>query len=824
MRKKDILSVIDSLEKVNNSIARNHENHIPVTTEVLIDCQNSAIAVGNEIEKCGQEGEEIVHLLEAYCENIYRMSCMTTDYNACRKLTKKIQKQLIQVRNMIKYDLPDSRKQIVFLPYKASMWDSLESVWKAADSDPECDAYVIPIPYYDKNPDGSFKEMHYEGDEYPDYVPITDYNAYNLEEQHPDMIFIHNPYDEFNHVTSVHPLYYSKNLKQYTDMLVYIPYFILGDIDPTDQDKVKSMEHFCVLPAVFHADYVIVQSENMRQAYIKAMTEALGKETRAVWERKILGLGSPKYDKVVNTNRADLEMPEEWRRVIEKPNGNRKRVVFYNTGVAALLKYEEKMLRKMRSVFQIFKAEQDDIVLLWRPHPLIKATIESMRPALWAEYEKLLREYREEGWGIYDDSADLDRAIALSDVYYGDPSSVVELFEKVGKQIIIQDVALTDSARSIVKSKAITYIDGEYWYVALNDNTLYRMDGDSFTAFSVGVIDEQKGVDLFIDVVSYAGKLFFIPGLAQYIHVYDRCKQKLYKIQFQDNDELSHPKPGSKFSSCIVLENYLYLIPRYYHSMVIVDMDTDVIEYYRIASEQEDKRISIGKAAFMGGDIFIACHNENHVLKYNCKLKKADKIVPGKEEREYLHLFNVDDRIWMIPFDVRDGIRVWNVQTDQFEEILYLPEEIIVQSEECEMAQFPPDVADKIRNKEMSFWGYGAVFGQDIYVFSHFAGRNLVVHTERKEYELWDVKVDCSPDDMFKWGWAIKFIQFVRKEDELYLIGGVSREWFLWKDNMWEKVFVLDGRRIVGKTATEIREGNSAGDVIYNGVKKLLGY
>ena len=42
--------------------------------------------------------------------------------------------------------------EAIFLPYKASMWDSLESVWKAADADPECDAYVIPIPYYDKNP------------------------------------------------------------------------------------------------------------------------------------------------------------------------------------------------------------------------------------------------------------------------------------------------------------------------------------------------------------------------------------------------------------------------------------------------------------------------------------------------------------------------------------------------------------------------------------------------------------------------------------------------------------------------------------------------
>ena len=51
------------------------------------------------------------------------------------------------------------KKEMVFLPYKASMWDSLESIWRAAYEDREhCNAYVIPIPYADRNPDGSVKE------------------------------------------------------------------------------------------------------------------------------------------------------------------------------------------------------------------------------------------------------------------------------------------------------------------------------------------------------------------------------------------------------------------------------------------------------------------------------------------------------------------------------------------------------------------------------------------------------------------------------------------------------------------------------------------
>ena len=38
--------------------------------------------------------------------------------------------------------------QILFLPYKASMWDSMESVYLAAVQDPSCEALVMPITYF----------------------------------------------------------------------------------------------------------------------------------------------------------------------------------------------------------------------------------------------------------------------------------------------------------------------------------------------------------------------------------------------------------------------------------------------------------------------------------------------------------------------------------------------------------------------------------------------------------------------------------------------------------------------------------------------------
>ena len=322
------------------------------------------------------------------------------------------------------------------------MWDSLESIWMAADADKNCDTYVVPIPYYDRNPDGTFSRYHYEGDELPDYVPVTHYENYDIQKRWPDIVYIHNPYDQYNYVTSVDPRFYSYELKKCTEKLVYIPYFILNETDPDDLQAVEGMEHFCTVSGVFSADNVIVQSEKMRKVYINVLTKKCGEETRKHWEKTIIGLGSPKLDKVQRTKREEIKIPEDWLAIIEKTDGKWKKIILYNTSVSALLEHQEQMLEKMKSVFNVCRKNKKEIALLWRPHPLIEATISSMRPQLWVKYLKLVEDYKAEGWGIYDDSPELDRAIVLCDAYYCDHSSLVQLCENIGKAILIQDVSM----------------------------------------------------------------------------------------------------------------------------------------------------------------------------------------------------------------------------------------------------------------------------------------------------------------------------------------------------------------------------------------------
>lgn len=411
---------------------------------LLTDCQNCAITMGNKIETVYGPGLKSIHGLENYCESIYQISQHLDSLPECMEIYEHTKEQLLEVQREIE-EIPD-KKEIAFMPYKASMWDSLESVYLAAREDENCEAYVVPIPYFDRKADKTLGEMHYEGEEYPANILITNWEKYNFEERLPDVIYIHNAYDDSNLVTCVHLRFFSSNLKKYTEKLVYIPYFVLEEIDPNDQEKIDAMKHFCFLPGIVNADRVILQSENMRQIYMneyaKVVETAGGTIDRKQLEEKFLGTGSPKFDKVMSTKKEDLDIPEEWLRIIKKPDGSWKKIIFYNTSVTPLLQREERMLEKMKDVFNIFKRCCDEVILLWRPHPLIKTTIESMRPQLWNVYNQIVKQYKDEGWGIYDDTPDVDRAVVLCDGYYGDPSSIVQLMQKVGKPVMLQDVKI----------------------------------------------------------------------------------------------------------------------------------------------------------------------------------------------------------------------------------------------------------------------------------------------------------------------------------------------------------------------------------------------
>lgn len=448
-------NMVKLFEQAHNAIVQSmSRGQYEEAVQLLLACQNSAINIGGMLEEHFGQGFVTVGILEEYCEIIYQVyelavsaaqegqnSMDMSGISAC------MEEILCHIRDSVNKDIPD-RKEILFMPVKASAWDAFDSVWRAAKEEPDCDVYVMPIPYFERTATGSQGELHYEGELFPDYLDIVDYNTYDLESKHPDIIFIQNAYDQCNYTTSILPRFFSGNIKKFTDKLVYIPWFVLDEFEENNEKARKTMDYFCKVPGVVHADVVIVQSEQMRREYIECLTGFAGEDTRRIWEEKIIGLGSPLVDagqrKLLGVDKkTDIaKLPEKWRQIICKEDGTVKRIVLYNTTVAAFMQYGDRMLAKLECVLDSFRDNRDDIALLWRPHPLLKSAIISSKPELLDAYIAIVARFCEEGWGIYDETPELERAIVLCDAYYGDADGVAHKCETLGKPVMLQNIEM----------------------------------------------------------------------------------------------------------------------------------------------------------------------------------------------------------------------------------------------------------------------------------------------------------------------------------------------------------------------------------------------
>jgi len=405
--KNDLLQLLDSLQRAQVKLLGNLTSGERL--ELLQGCQAAAITIGETIEKEAAEQVLCVKDLEAYCEALFILSQeeqIKSDHIAC------LDGYLREVKASV--EEIETKYRVVFLPYKAEMWDSLESIWLACKEDDRCECAVVPIPYFTYNSGKEEWEYQYDGNKFPKEVPIIPYQQYQISEMRPDVAYVHNPYDDCNYVTSVYPDYYSYELKKYVGKLVYVPYYVTpGWISDDHKD----------LSVYNHMDYMITQSE-----YAKERCDGLH------FHNKMKVLGSPKFDKIIrqSQNRDCVDIPEEWKAVLKG-----KKVLFWNTSIGDLLKYGAVLFQKMYYAFNLI-AGMENMAVIWRPHPLLISTMQSMRPELLDKFQALKQHFMESGIGVYDDTPQVTTAIVLADAYVDSGfSSVANLVGATGKPICI---------------------------------------------------------------------------------------------------------------------------------------------------------------------------------------------------------------------------------------------------------------------------------------------------------------------------------------------------------------------------------------------------
>lgn len=520
-KKEQLIDILDSLCELHSELSGKNTSDI---IDNLQDCQQVAIVVGETLEQSAlkRKEEEIsgfdnlerhnlginqaVSLLEQYCEELFFIS---QEEIVSNERVGRLSSFISQVADIIENLMPTY--QVVFFPYKAEMWDSLESIWRACREDECCDAVVVPIPYYRYDAKRKETITCYDGDKFPEDIPVVSYMEFSLQSEMPDAAYIHNPYDDHNLVTSVHPAFYSSELKKYVKKLVYVPYYVTtGGISP---------EHL-LLPAYLHMDYMVVQSQFFKDG-CKEM----------FYYNRVLPLGSPKLDKVIRLCCQGKEklMPAEWKSFLEG-----KKTLMLNTSLNCFLQQGEQYLQKIYTLFQWVK-ENSEIAIVWRPHPLLEATINSMRPHLLEKYHILKAYFEGENIGVFDNTPDIERTVAIVDGYIGEEgTSVVNLFGAAGKPLFILNNFIYNEKEENwnrkIRISDMIYEEGKWYLISFSYNGLFSINSMSKEADSIdwsqiefeGRVEGQPRwycSNLFL--MKEDNKLYLSPGMAFQTGRYD---------------------------------------------------------------------------------------------------------------------------------------------------------------------------------------------------------------------------------------------------------------------------------------------------------------
>lgn len=636
MEKKKMITLLDESLRLHNQILNHPAEDF---TELLELCQEWAIWIGETLEKAVPEQKEIVAELENYCESVYQLSIHRE--GAADRLVV-MNRQIEEIREQIRR-FP-AVWQIVFMPYKSSMWDSLESVWLACRQDKDCECLVVVLPYFQFDREQEKLIPCYEGADFPEYVSVTGYEDYHMEIEKPDVVFVHNPYDDQNLVTTIHPAYYSGELKKYAGKLVYIPYYVTTGV--------ISQEHLN-LPVYQNMDYMIVQSELFKSG-CKGMN----------YYDKIQVLGSPKLDRIIRMTREKAKVPDEWNSVI----GQRKKILL-NTSINGLLSEGEIYLDKLKRLFRMI-AEKKKVAIIWRPHPLLEATIKSLRPHLAKQYEELKAYFCEEEIGVLDHTPDITPVIAYSDAYMGDGgTSLINLFGAAGKPIFLFNNAFykesDNSSRKRLSIQALAECGGRYWVTLWNCNALFSMKQDFTDVHLEGrTPGAGKWCTPYPSMESMDNFLFFAPNITGMPIGFDTVRKNFYPLLDQ------RLQMDMRCWQVAVYKSKIFYLPQANNMLMECDIRTGAWNYdteciVSLKKGNRDLHFEDVYAYEVSGQfLWMTTTYSNRILKYNMESGAWTVYDIGEEDNSYSGIALDDPYVWLA--ETKRGTLVrWNRLTGE---------------------------------------------------------------------------------------------------------------------------------------------------------------
>lgn len=420
----------------------------------LSELQNNIVSFGTLTESIKGEDCNTVKLLEQYLEVIYKVAkyVQKFDGNKYAECDEEVKDTFASISEAIDSEIVN-RRSVLFLPVKAKHFGSMRMAYEMEAATPDTDVYVMPLPYYYKEYDGSFKdEMHIDTEEFiKANIPVTDYSRFDLSLLCPEKIYINSAYDEYNMAVSVDTRFYARNVKKYTEKLIYIPYFKLMEFDRANYPCWYNMQYYCTVPGVVMADKVYVQSENTRKVYIDKLNEWVGDdEYSEIWEQKLIVYDEnyflyKKEETISDTDTVKYEYNiskcEEFSEGKLREAQNIKSIVWF-VSAGSLAEFGDKYIEKAYRNLDVFALSKDKLKVLLISEPFLDEMIKTYSDELYKKWTGFIDEFNKSGVGevvsqVEDQSVE---ALLKANAYYGDPSYICKDFIAMKKPVMLQNV------------------------------------------------------------------------------------------------------------------------------------------------------------------------------------------------------------------------------------------------------------------------------------------------------------------------------------------------------------------------------------------------
>ena len=287
-------------------------------------------------------------------------------------------------------------------------------------------------------------------------------------------------------------------------------------------------------------------------------------------------------------------------------------------------------------------------------------------------YKTTLGYLGEEGWGILDSGYDLDLAIASCDCYYGDYSSVAQLFWETGKPVLYQDSLVREKECKIPCWPGAFWEDEkEVWFVHGKVNLLFHYDKQMDRLSCIGKIPGElafKG-DLFRSVVRVEDRLYLVPYFARNLAIYHIDKDQFESVQIRDAE---HFIEQPLFLKGFQRGNVLYCMPAWYNSILCIDLTSGHVTYTMVDKNKVRGIPGVfGGAVSIGRNILCPQTYKKRWLILNTDTGKVSWCSFADPEREITSVTVGGDTL--VFFDARTGCILKETREEgKIEELLYI--------------------------------------------------------------------------------------------------------------------------------------------------------